>query len=126
MVFNTCMIRGTPTTGCTAASSHLFAGASQSRHMQIAVGGCLAQKTTTPCCRAPWVGVVFGTPNIGSLPTLLERARRNRSPRSNRRALQQFPSSLPSSRRSAYAAWVSISVGCNNSCTFCIGPVAAG
>ncbi len=47
--------------------------------MQIAVGGCLAQKDRDAVLRkAPWVDVVFGTHNIGSLPTLLERARHNR------------------------------------------------
>lgn len=77
--------------------------------------------------RAPWVDVVFGTHNIGSLPTLLERARHNKVAQVEiAEALQQFPSSLPSSRESAYAAWVSISVGCNNSCTFCIVPSLRG
>jgi tRNA-2-methylthio-N6-dimethylallyladenosine synthase len=96
--------------------------------MQIAVGGCLAQKDRdTVLRRAPWVDVVFGTHNIGSLPTLLDRARHNRVAQVEiAQALQEFPSALPAARESAYAAWVSISVGCNNSCTFCIVPSLRG
>ncbi len=82
----------------------------------------------TRCCAgAPWVDVVFGTHNIGSLPTLLERARHNRVAQVEIvEALQEFPSTLPATRESAYAAWVSISVGCNNTCTFCIVPSLRG
>jgi tRNA-2-methylthio-N6-dimethylallyladenosine synthase len=71
--------------------------------------------------------VVFGTHNIGSLPALLERARHNRVAQVEIvESLQEFPSTLPAARESAYAAWVSISVGCNNSCTFCIVPSLRG
>src|SRR5262249_16631480 len=96
--------------------------------MQIAVGGCLAQKDRDAVLhRAPWVDVVFGTHNIGSLPVLLERARHNRAAQIEiADALQEFPSALPAARESAYAAWVSISVGCNNKCTFCIVPSLRG
>jgi tRNA-2-methylthio-N6-dimethylallyladenosine synthase len=70
---------------------------------------------------------VFGTHNIGSLPTLLERARHNREAQVEiAEALEEFPSALPAARESAYAAWVSISVGCNNTCTFCIVPSLRG
>jgi tRNA-2-methylthio-N6-dimethylallyladenosine synthase len=96
--------------------------------MQIAVGGCLAQKDKDIILtRAPWVDVVFGTHNIGSLPTLLERARIEREAQVEiKEALETFPSNLPTRRESAYAAWVSISVGCNNTCTFCIVPALRG
>ena len=96
--------------------------------MQIAVGGCLAQKDRAEITRrAPWVDVVFGTHNIGSLPALLERARVNREAQVEiLESLEVFPSTLPTRRESAYAAWVAISVGCNNTCTFCIVPSLRG
>jgi len=96
--------------------------------MQIAVGGCLAQKDRgTILAKAPWVDVVFGTHNIGSLPVLLERARvQGEAQVEIVEALEEFPSNLPTKRDSAYAAWVSISVGCNNTCTFCIVPSLRG
>ena len=96
--------------------------------MQIAVGGCLAQKDRDTITRkAPWVDVVFGTHNIGSLPVLLERARVQQEAQVEiLESLEVFPSTLPTRRESAYAAWVSISVGCNNTCTFCIVPSLRG
>ena len=96
--------------------------------MQIAVGGCLAQKDrSTIVEKAPWVDVVFGTHNIGSLPALLERARVQEEAQVEiLESLEVFPSTLPTKRESAYAAWVSISVGCNNTCTFCIVPSLRG
>jgi tRNA-2-methylthio-N6-dimethylallyladenosine synthase len=96
--------------------------------MQIAVGGCLAQKDRSEITRrAPWVDVVFGTHNIGSLPALLERARHNGEAQVEiLESLEVFPSTLPTRRESPYAAWVSISVGCNNTCTFCIVPSLRG
>ena len=96
--------------------------------MQIAVGGCLAQKDrATITAKAPYVDVVFGTHNIGSLPALLDRARSQEEAQVEiLESLEVFPSTLPTKRDSAYAAWVSVSVGCNNTCTFCIVPALRG
>jgi tRNA-2-methylthio-N6-dimethylallyladenosine synthase len=96
--------------------------------MQIAVGGCLAQKDQgTILAKAPNVDVVFGTHNIGSLPILLERARAlDEAQVEILESLETFPSALPSKRDSAFSAWVSVSVGCNNTCTFCIVPALRG
>jgi tRNA-2-methylthio-N6-dimethylallyladenosine synthase len=98
------------------------------RDRQIAVGGCLAQKDQDVIIKkAPWVDVVFGTHNMGSLPTLLERARHNNEAQVELlESLEVFPSTLPTKRDSAYSGWVSISVGCNNTCTFCIVPSLRG
>ena len=96
--------------------------------MQIAVGGCLAQKDRRGIItRAPWVDVVFGTHNLAALPVLLERARHNGEAQVEiLESLEVFPSTLPARRDSPYAAWVSISVGCDNTCTFCIVPALRG
>ncbi|ORA15877.1 tRNA (N6-isopentenyl adenosine(37)-C2)-methylthiotransferase MiaB [Mycobacterium asiaticum DSM 44297] len=128
VVFNTCAVRENADNKLYGNLSHLAPRKRSNPDMQIAVGGCLAQKDRDTVLRkAPWVDVVFGTHNIGSLPTLLERARHNNAAQIEiAEALQEFPSSLPSARESAYAAWVSISVGCNNSCTFCIVPSLRG
>jgi tRNA-2-methylthio-N6-dimethylallyladenosine synthase len=96
--------------------------------MQIAVGGCLAQMERQKISdRAPWVDVVYGTHNIGALPRLLEQARQRQEAQAEfEETLSVFPSLLPARRRSAYSAWVSVSVGCNNTCTFCIVPSLRG
>jgi tRNA-2-methylthio-N6-dimethylallyladenosine synthase len=128
VVFNTCAVRENADNKLYGNLSHLAPRKRDDPDMQIAVGGCLAQKDRDTVLRkAPWVDVVFGTHNIGSLPALLDRARHNKIAQVEiAEALQEFPSSLPSARESAYSAWVSISVGCNNSCTFCIVPSLRG
>ncbi|MBO0881467.1 MAG: tRNA (N6-isopentenyl adenosine(37)-C2)-methylthiotransferase MiaB [Mycobacterium sp.] len=128
VVFNTCAVRENADNKLYGNLSHLAPRKRSNPDMQIAVGGCLAQKDRdTVLSKAPWVDVVFGAHNIGSLPTLLDRARHNRVAQVEiAEALQEFPSALPAARESAYAAWVSISVGCNNSCTFCIVPSLRG
>ncbi|MFL6063736.1 MAG: tRNA (N6-isopentenyl adenosine(37)-C2)-methylthiotransferase MiaB [Friedmanniella sp.] len=128
VVFNTCAVRENADNKLYGSLGHLRPTKEARDGMQIAVGGCLAQKDRGEIVRrAPWVDVVFGTHNIGSLPVLLERARvEQESQVELEEALQTFPSNLPTRRDSAYAAWVSVSVGCNNTCTFCIVPALRG
>ena len=67
VVFNTCAVREN-------ADNKLYGNLGQLRpaklanpDLQIAVGGCMAQKDRETIVRkAPWVDVVFGTHNIGS------------------------------------------------------------
>ena len=128
VVFNTCAVRENADNRLYGSLGNLLPTKKAMPGMQIAVGGCLAQKDRGEIVRrAPWVDVVFGTHNIGSLPVLLERARIEREAQVEIvEALETFPSNLPTRRESAYAAWVSISVGCNNTCTFCIVPALRG
>jgi tRNA-2-methylthio-N6-dimethylallyladenosine synthase len=128
IVINTCAVRENAADKLYGNLGRL-AGTKRARPgMQIAVGGCLAQKDRSGIVeRAPWVDVVFGTHNLDVLPVLLERARHNRAAEVEiAESLQVFPSTLPTRRESAYAGWVSISVGCNNTCTFCIVPHLRG
>jgi tRNA-2-methylthio-N6-dimethylallyladenosine synthase len=128
VVFNTCAVRENADNRLYGNLSHLAPVKADRPGMQIAVGGCLAQKDRDRVLeKAPWVDVVFGTHNLASLPVLLERARHNRQAQVEIvEALQNFPSELPSRRDSAFSAWVSISVGCDNTCTFCIVPSLRG
>jgi tRNA-2-methylthio-N6-dimethylallyladenosine synthase len=128
VVFNTCAVRENADNRLYGNLGHLLPVKTSHPGMQIAVGGCLAQKDrATIVERAPWVDVVFGTHNIGSLPVLLERARLQQQAQVEiLESLERFPSVLPASRESAYSAWVAISVGCNNTCTFCIVPSLRG
>jgi tRNA-2-methylthio-N6-dimethylallyladenosine synthase len=128
IVFNTCAVRENADNKLYGTLGILAAKKKENPRLQIAVGGCLAQKDRdTIVKKAPWVDVVFGTHNIGALPALLERARHNEEAQVEIvEALETFPSSLPTKRERTYAAWVSISVGCNNTCTFCIVPSLRG
>ena len=128
VVFNTCAVRENADNRLYGNLGHLYPAKQQNPGMQIAVGGCLAQKDRGRIIeKAPWVDVVFGTHNLASLPVLLERARHNREAQVEIvEALQNFPSDLPSRRESAFSAWVSVSVGCDNTCTFCIVPSLRG
>ncbi|MCQ9342443.1 tRNA (N6-isopentenyl adenosine(37)-C2)-methylthiotransferase MiaB [Corynebacterium kozikiae] len=128
IVFNTCAVRENADLRLYGTLGQLRSNKENNPNLQIAVGGCLAQKDKeTVVQKAPWVDVVFGTHNIGSLPVLLERARHNKQAQVEIvDALEQFPSVLPAKRESAYAGWVSVSVGCNNTCTFCIVPSLRG
>jgi tRNA-2-methylthio-N6-dimethylallyladenosine synthase len=128
VVFNTCAVRENADNRLYGNLGHLASVKARKPGMQIAVGGCLAQKDRGEVQRrAPWVDVVFGTHNIGALPVLLERARvQEEAQLEIKESLEAFPSTLPTRRESAYAAWVSISVGCNNTCTFCIVPALRG
>ncbi len=128
VVFNTCAVRENADNRLYGNLGHLLPVKKAHPGMQIAVGGCLAQKDRAAITdRAPWVDVVFGTHNIGSLPVLLERARvEQRAQVEIAESLERFPSVLPARRESPYSAWVAISVGCNNTCTFCIVPSLRG
>jgi tRNA-2-methylthio-N6-dimethylallyladenosine synthase len=128
VVFNTCAVRENADNRLYGNLGQLLPAKKKHPGMQIAVGGCLAQKDRGEIVRrAPWVDVVFGTHNVGKLPVLLERARIEQSAQVEIvESLERFPSTLPTRRESAYAAWVSISVGCNNTCTFCIVPALRG
>ncbi|MEO6142717.1 MAG: tRNA (N6-isopentenyl adenosine(37)-C2)-methylthiotransferase MiaB [Dermatophilaceae bacterium] len=128
VVFNTCAVRENADNKLYGNLGQLRPAKMKNPDMQIAVGGCLAQKDrATIVAKAPWVDVVFGTHNIGSLPALLDRARHNKAAEIEiLESLDVFPSTLPTRRESAYSAWVSISVGCNNTCTFCIVPALRG
>lgn len=128
VVFNTCAVRENADNRLYGNLGHLASIKADHPGMQIAVGGCLAQKDRDVILRkAPWVDVVFGTHNLGSLPILLERARIEAEAQVEiLESLEVFPSTLPARRESAYSAWVSISVGCNNTCTFCIVPSLRG
>ena len=128
VVFNTCAVRENADNKLYGNLSFLAPRKKSDPNFQIAVGGCMAQKDKDLIIKkAPYVNVVFGTHNIGSLPVLLERARIEESAQVEiKESLEHFPSTLPVKRDSAFSAWVSVSVGCNNTCTFCIVPQLRG
>ncbi len=126
VLFNTCCIRENADQKLYGNLGHMKALKDTRPDLRIVVGGCLAQKDKDVIQRrAPYVDVVLGTHNLASLPRLLRESAGGPA----FEILEQtevFPSALPSRRMSAWHAWVSISIGCNNSCTFCIVPAVRG
>ena len=94
----------------------------------IAVGGCIGQRDGDKLTKElKHLDVVFGTHNLGSLPRLLEDAIRNHSQQVEvLESSDIFPTDLPTSRENAWAAWLPITIGCNNFCSYCIVPYVRG
>ena len=132
VLLNTCAVRENADNKLYGTLGHLKSLKDERRQeggdLQIVVGGCLAQKDGGVVAdKAPWVDVVYGTHNLASLPALLARADSASIPVVELvEQLETFPSALPAKRDVRHHAWVAISVGCNNSCTFCIVPSLRG
>ncbi len=132
VVLNTCCIRENADNKLYGNLGHLKALRDRRPDLQIAVGGCLAQKDRSLILeRAPHVDAVFGTHNVGRAAALLREARvRGESvveildgPSGDEDA---FPSAMAVRPDLSHAAWVTIQVGCDNSCAFCIVPSVRG
>lgn len=128
VVLNTCAIRENADNRLYGTLGNLVQLKRQNPDLRIAVGGCLVQKDKQLVIqKAPWVDVAFGTFAVGELPALLAQRERTGVPAFEfREQTDVFPSALPSRRESAFHAWVSVSVGCDNTCTFCIVPSVRG
>ena len=95
--------------------------------LMLVVGGCAAQKDRQMVReRAPWVDVVMGTHNLGRVLDLLDHAREWGGVTEIYESLHDMPSQLPTRREVEHSAWVTVQVGCNNTCTFCIVPAVRG
>jgi len=127
VVFNTCAIRENADNRLYGNLGHLRPLKERNPSMRIVVAGCLAQKDAGLIQeRAPWVDVVIGTHALAGLLDLLHLADAEGPQMDVREYTEVFPSALPARREVAHHAWVSISVGCDNACTFCIVPLVRG
>lgn len=131
VVLNTCCIRENADNRLYGNLGQLRALKQRRPGMQIAVGGCLAQKDREKVLeKAPWVDAVFGTHNVGRAVDLLQQAQVDGPVVEILDAAaseaDEFPSALPVHRELPFAAWVTIQVGCDNHCAFCIVPAVRG
>ena len=127
VVFMTCCVRENADerlTGTVTSLAHL-----KETHpgALIAVGGCIGQRDGNTLLRQlPNIDVVFGTHNVSHLPALLDAAASGRRVSEVLEASQEFTSDLPSEREHSWHAWVPITVGCNNFCSYCVVPYVRG
>jgi tRNA-2-methylthio-N6-dimethylallyladenosine synthase len=127
VVLNTCCIRENADNKLYGHLGRLKQLKESRPGLQIAVGGCLAQKDRDRVLeRAPHVDVVFGTHNLAHAPELLERARAEGPLIEILDEHEEYPSALPARRDTDHSAWVTIQIGCDNSCAFCIVPAVRG
>ncbi len=130
VVLNTCCIRENADNKLYGNLGHLKPLRAANPGMRIVVGGCLAQKDRELIRqKAPWVDVVLGTHNLHRVLTLLDHAE-EWGPVTEiweeTSSVEDIPSALPVHREVPHSAWVTITIGCNNSCTFCIVPIVRG
>jgi tRNA-2-methylthio-N6-dimethylallyladenosine synthase len=127
VVLNTCAVRQNADDRLYGNLGQLRPLKDRNRRMRIVVAGCLAQKDRGEIQRrAPWVDVVVGTHALPNVLDLLRRADREGPQMDVREYTEVFPSALPARREVAHHAWISVSVGCDNRCTFCIVPLVRG
>ena len=127
IVLNTCCIRENADNKLYGQLGHLKRLKDERPDVQIAVAGCLAQKDQDLVReRAPHVDVVFGTHNVARAADLLATARVSGPVTEILAESDEFPSALPVRRDAQHAAWVTIQIGCDNSCAFCIVPSVRG
>src|SRR5438132_7242513 len=124
VVLNTCAVRENADNRLYGSLGHLKPLKGRNPRMRIVVAGCLAQKDRGEIQRrAPWVDVVIGTHALPSLLDLIRRSEADGAQMDVGEYTEVFPSALPAQRGSSHHAWVAVSVGCDNRCTFCIVPL---
>ena len=132
IVLNTCCIRENADNKLYGTLGHLKSLKDARPGMEIVVSGCLAQKDRDAVqARAPHVDVVLGTHNVHRAVDLLHRSRAEGPVTEILEATvaddhELFPSAMPARRELGHAAWVTIQIGCDNSCAFCIVPAVRG
>ncbi|MBB3170668.1 tRNA (N6-isopentenyl adenosine(37)-C2)-methylthiotransferase MiaB [Parvibacter caecicola] len=132
VVFLTCCVREAADTRLYGQVSSLknlpLRDGSPLRQRIVAVGGCIGQRDGEKLVQQmPHLNVVFGTHNLASLPGLLEVAASQGGHQVEvLEASENFNDQLPSVREQAWAAWLPITIGCNNFCTYCIVPYVRG
>jgi tRNA-2-methylthio-N6-dimethylallyladenosine synthase len=127
VVLNTCCIRENADNKLYGHLGELKTLKAERPDLQIAVGGCLAQKDRDLVReRAPHVDVVFGTHNLAHAPRLLERAALEGPIVEILEEHEAYPSALPARREVHHSAWITIQIGCDNTCAFCIVPSVRG
>ena len=127
LFINTCTIRENADDKLYGTLGQLKKWKSEKSNRKLLVGGCAAQKDKELVReRAPWVDVVIGTHNLTNIVNLLNQSEDWGPITEVIDEIESLPTDAPSIRESEVSAWLTIQIGCNNSCTFCIVPSVRG
>ena len=127
LFINTCTIRENADDKLYGTLGQLKQWKNEQLDRKLLVGGCAAQKDKTLVRdRAPWVDVVIGTHNLTNIINLLNQSEDWGPLTEVVDEIEEMPTDAPSIRESEHSAWLTIQIGCNNSCTFCIVPSVRG
>ncbi len=124
VIFLTCCVRG-------SAERRFYGRLSSLKPLKdrkgilIAVGGCLAQKEGLRLLeRAPYVDLVFGTQQYPRIAELLARAAEGATCATGMDGLHL--DNIPVKRKEDFRAWITITHGCDNFCSYCVVPFVRG
>ena len=124
---NTCTIRENADDKLYGTLGQLKQWKLKKENRKLLVGGCAAQKDKSLVRdKAPWVDVVLGTHNLTNVINLLNQSEDWGPVTEIVDEIDEMPTEAPSIRESEFSAWLTIQIGCNNSCTFCIVPSVRG
>ena len=131
ILLNTCSIRDKAEHKMFSDLGRLALLKKENPNLKIGVCGCVAQRIGAEIVRrAPFVDLVFGTQNIAKLPDLLgqmqDRGDRGKSVVDIEPVPFDWDADTPAIRKSKLKAFVTVSVGCNKNCSFCIVPITRG
>lgn len=131
IILNTCCVREKPENKVYGRLGRLKRLKERRPDLLIGVCGCMVQQPRAAeemRRRAPYIDLIFGTHNLHRLPELLAAARATREQQVEiwKHPLEATPAGLPVKRKDGIKAYVTISYGCNNFCTYCIVPYVRG
>ena len=129
-VFNTCCIRENAENHAYGNIGMLKKLKAQKKDMIIAVGGCLTQqigKADVLHRKFPYVDIIFGTHNLNKLKEYVLKKQRQKKAVIEIEESEGIICEDDKPLRTSYPnAWINITYGCNNFCSYCIVPYVRG
>ena len=130
IVFNTCCIRENAENHAFGNIGNLKKLKKRKKELIVAVGGCMAQeegKAQLLKEKFPFIDIIFGTHNVAELGALIDALREKRKKQVSVLPERTETEDHITPVRTSYPnAWVNITYGCNNFCTYCIVPYVRG
>ncbi len=130
IIFNTCAVRKSAEERVFGQLGELKALKRKNPDLILSVCGCMMQREDireVVTSKYRHVDIIFGTNNIHKLPQLISRHYETGKTiididEENR----EIEESIDANRKYSYKAFVNITYGCNNFCTYCIVPYTRG